>query len=270
MTTAQSLVLGIVQGLTEFLPVSSTAHLRILPYFLGWEDPGAAFSAAIQLGTLAAVFIYFAGDIKRLTAAAWEGLRLRDLRHSRDSLVAWAIVPGTLPIAVFGLGFRDFIETEARGLGIVASALIGGAAMLLIAEKAGKRNRGMEGLGFWRIQFIGLCQALALIPGSSRSGVTIAGGLLAGLHRKEAARFSFLLGLPAIAASGLLQLRELMRGEGGDLASLAVGIAAAGVSGYLAIGFLFRFLERNGTHVFAAYRLALGAALMVMNFAWQG
>ena len=213
MTTAQSLVLGIVQGLTEFLPVSSTAHLRVLPYFLGWEDPGAAFSAAVQLGTLAAVFIYFAGDIKRLIAAAWEGLRLRDLRHSQDSLVAWAIVPGTLPIAVFGLGFRDFIETEARGLSIVASALIGGAVMLLIAEKAGKRDRGMESLGFWRIQFIGLCQALALIPGSSRSGVTIAGGLLAGLHRKEAARFSFILGLPAIAASGLLQLLELMRGE---------------------------------------------------------
>ncbi len=272
MTSAQSFVLGIVQGLTEFLPVSSTAHLRVLPFFLGWEDPGAAFSAAIQIGTLAAVFIYFAADIKRLTAAAWEGLRLRDLSHSRDSLAAWAIIPGTLPIAVLGLGFRDFIEAEdgARGLSIVASALIGGAVMLLIAEKAGKRNRGMESLGFWRIQFIGLCQALALIPGSSRSGVTIAGGLLAGLRRKEAARFSFLLGLPAIAASGLLQLLELMRGEGGDLVSLAVGIAAAGVSGYLAIGFLLRFLERHGTHVFAAYRLALGAALMVMNFAWQG
>ena len=142
--------------------------------------------------------------------------------------------------------------------------------MLLIAEKAGNRNRSMEGLGFWRIQFIGLCQALALIPGSSRSGVTIAGGLLAGLHRKEAARFSFLLGFPAIAASGLLQLFELMSGESGDLVSLAAGIAAAGVSGYLAIGFLLRFLERNGTHVFAAYRIALGAALLVMDFAWQG
>ncbi len=270
MTITQSLVLGIVQGLTEFLPVSSTAHLLILPYFVGWQDPGTAFSAAIQLGTLAAVFIYFAGDIKRLASAAWESLGRRDLRHTQDSLLAWAIIPGTLPIAVFGLGFRDFIEGEARGVSIVASALIGGAILLLVAEKAGKRDRGMECLGFWRIQFIGLCQALALIPGSSRSGVTIAGGLLAGLRRKEAARFSFLLGLPAIAASGLLQLLELMGGETGALPGLAVGIAAAGISGYLAIGFLLRFLERHGTHAFACYRLALGAALLVMNFAWQG
>ena len=270
MTITQSLVLGIVQGLTEFLPVSSTAHLLVVPYFVGWQDPGAAFSAAIQLGTLAAVFIYFAGDIKRLASAAWESLARRDLRHTQDSLLAWAIIPGTLPIAVFGLGFRDFIEGEARGVSIVASALIGGAILLLVAEKAGKRNIGMEGLRFWRIQFIGLCQALALIPGSSRSGVTIAGGMLAGLRREEAARFSFLLGLPAIAASGLLQLLELMRGETGDLLGLAVGIAAAGISGYLAIGFLLRFLERHGTHGFACYRLALGAALLVMNFAWQG
>ena len=270
MTTAQSFVLGIVQGLTEFLPVSSTAHLRILPYFLGWEDPGAAFSAAIQLGTLAAVFIYFAGDIKRLVSAAWEGLRRRDLCHTQDSLLAWAIIPGTLPIAVLGLGFRDFIENEAREITTVASALMALGILLLVAEKAGKRNLGMDGLHFWHIQFIGFCQALALIPGSSRSGATIMGGLLVGLRRAEAARFSFLLGLPAIAASGLLQLLELMSGESGDLVSLAVGIGAAGVSGYLAIGFLLRFLERNGTHVFAAYRIALGAALMVMNFAWQG
>ena len=270
MTITQSLVLGIVQGLTEFLPVSSTAHLRILPYFLGWEDPGAAFSAAIQLGTLAAVFIYFAGDIRRLVSAAWEGLRRRDLRHTQDSLLAWAIIPGTLPIAVLGLGFRDFIETEARQITVVASALMALGILLLVAEKAGKRNRGMDGLRFWHIQFIGFCQALALIPGSSRSGATIMGGLLVGLRRAEAARFSFLLGLPAIAASGLLQLLELVRGEAGDLSGLAVGIAAAGVSGYLAIGFLLRFLERYGTHVFAGYRIALGAALLVMNFAWQG
>ena len=269
MTISQSLVLGIVQGLTEFLPVSSTAHLRILPYFLGWEDPGAAFSAAIQLGTLAAVFIYFAGDIKRLVSAAWEGLCRRDLRNTQDSLLAWAIIPGTLPIAVLGLGFRDFIESEAREITIVAVALMALGILLLVAEKAGKRNRGMDGLRFWHIQFIGFCQALALIPGSSRSGATIMGGLLVGLRRAEAARFSFLLGLPAIAASGLLQLLELV-GETGDLPGLAAGIAAAGASGYLAIGFLLRFLERYGTHVFACYRLALGAALLVMNYSWQG
>ena len=263
MTILQSLVLGVVQGLTEFLPVSSTAHLRIVPHYLGWEDPGAAFSAAIQLGTLVAVFVYFAGDIKRLLGAAITGLVKRDLRHSQDSLLAWAIIPGTLPIAVLGLSFRDFIETEARSLTIVACALIALALMLLLAEKIGRRERGMSDLSFWQIQVIGLCQALALIPGSSRSGSTIMGGLFLGLRRKEAARFSFLLGLPAIGASGLLQLLEFMQGDTGDLASLAVGIVAAGISGYLSIGFLLRFLERHGTYAFAFYRIALGTWLLI-------
>lgn len=264
MTPVQAILLGLVQGLTEFLPISSTAHLRIVPHFLGWDDPGAAFSAAIQLGTLAAVFVYFAGDIRRLTIAALDGVRHRDLRRTPDTLLAWSIVPASVPIVVLGLGFEDFIETEARGLPIIATALILLALLLLLAERLGTRDRDLGRLTFWRIQIIGLCQALALIPGCSRSGSTIMGGLFVGLHRVDAARFSFLIGLPAIGGAGLLKLFELLAANPGadDRVDLALGIAAAAASGYACIGLLLRFLERHGTHAFAFYRIGLGALLL--------
>lgn len=264
MTPLQAILLGLVQGLTEFLPISSTAHLRVVPHFLGWQDPGAAFSAAIQLGTLAAVFVYFAADIRRLTLAALDGVRHRDLRHSQDTLLAWSIVPASVPIVVLGLGFKNFIETEARGLPIIATALIVLALGLLLSERLGPRDRSLETLSFWRIQIIGLCQALALIPGCSRSGSTIMGGLFVGLSRADAARFSFLLGLPAIGGAGLLELLDLLAaGPGADgVLNLTLGIVAAGISGYASIGFLLRFLERHGTHAFALYRIGLGAWLL--------
>ena len=265
MTPFQAVILGLVQGLTEFLPISSTAHLRIVPWLFGWEDPGAAFSAAIQLGTLVAVFVFFARDIQRLTVAALQGIAQRNLRHSPDSLMAWAIVPATIPIVVFGLGFKDYIENELRHLEIISWALIVLALLLLLAERIGKRDRKLERLTFWRIQLIGWCQALALIPGCSRSGSTIMGGLFVGLSRPEAARFSFLLGLPAIAGSGLFELMELMAADPGmtGLLNLAIGIAVAAVSGYVSVGFLLRFLERFGTHAFAIYRIVLGAVILI-------
>ncbi len=264
MTWFQALVLGVVQGLTEFLPISSTAHLRVVPYFLGWDDPGAAFSAVVQLGTLAAVFIYFASAIKRLTSAALAGLRHRNFNHSSDTRLAWSIVPGTVPIAVLGLGFKDFIETEARDLSLIASALIVLAVLLILAERLGRQQRFMQDLSFWRIQFIGLCQALALIPGCSRSGSTIMGGLFIGLRREDAARFSFILGLPAIGASGVLEFFELLdRGMGSEgLFNLGIGVGAAAVSGYLSIGFLLSFLQRHRTDLFSLYRLLLGALIL--------
>lgn len=266
MNVLQALVLGVVQGLTEFLPVSSTAHLRLVPHLLGWPDPGAAVSAVIQLGTLVAVFVYFAADVKRLIAAGLTGVWRRDLGHSADSRMAWAILVGTVPIAVLGLGFKGFIETGARSLELIAWALIVLALLLLVAERVGRRTRGMEGLGFWQVQVIGLCQALALIPGCSRSGSTIMGGLFLGLRREDAAYFSFLLGLPAVAASGLLELRELIEGglAGEGLVNLGVAVLAAAVSGYLSIGFLLRFLQRHGTHVFAVYRIVLGIGILLM------
>lgn len=264
MTPWQALLLGLVQGLTEFLPISSTAHLRIVPHFLGWQDPGAAFSAAIQLGTLVAVFVFFAGDIRRLLVAAFEGLRHRNLSRTPDTLLAWSIVPASIPIVVLGLGFKDFIESEARGLPIIAVALIVLAVFLLLAERLGPRDRELTGLTFWRIQIIGLCQALALIPGCSRSGSTIMGGLFVGLDRAQAARFSFLLGLPAIGGAGLLELLDLLAADPGaeGLLNLGLGIGAAAISGYASIGFLLRFLEKYGTHSFALYRIGLGAFLL--------
>lgn len=263
MDAIEVLVLGVVQGLTEFLPISSTAHLRIVPHFLGWDDPGTAFSAVIQLGTLAAVFIYFAGDIKRLTWAALESLKQRDLNHSADSRMAWALIPGTLPIAVLGLSFKPWIETHARSLYLIAAALIVLALCLILAERMGRRTHSMGELSFWQIQFIGLCQALALIPGCSRSGSTIMGGLFIGLKREEAARFSFILGLPAIGASGALEFLDLLEGGlGGEgLVYLGLGIVTAALSGYLAIGFLLRFLRRYGTDLFSIYRIFLGALI---------
>ncbi len=264
MNWLQALVLGIVQGLTEFLPISSTAHLRIVPYYLGWGDPGIAFSAVIQLGTLFAVFIYFAGDVKMLVVAAFDGLRHRDFKRSPETLLAFSIAVGTLPIAVIGLSFKDFIETEARGLHIIGSALIALAVVLMAAERLGRRQLDMQQLSFWQIQGIGLCQALALIPGCSRSGSTIMGGLLVGLKRAEAARFSFLLGLPAIGASGLLEFLDLLEGGLGEegLINIGVGILAAAVSGYASIGFLLRFLERYGTDVFSLYRISIGGLIL--------
>lgn len=264
MTTLQALILGLVQGLTEFIPISSTAHLRLVPHFLGWDDPGAAFSAVIQLGSLLAVFTYFAADLWKLLLATLASLRHRDLNHSDESRLAWSIGVGTLPIAVLGLAFKHFIENDARQLTIIALALIALALLLLLAERLGRRTRLMQDLGFWQIQLIGLCQALALIPGCSRSGSTIMGGLFLGLKREEAARFSFLLGLPAIGAAGALEFVKLLKeglGEAG-LFSLAVATLAAAVSSYLAIGFLLRFLQRHGTHWFAYYRILLGLFIL--------
>ncbi len=265
MDWVQALLLGVLQGLTEFLPISSTAHLRVVPHFLGWADPGAAFSAVIQLGTLAAVFVYFAAYVKRLCIAAFLSVRHRSFTHSDDARLAWSILPGTVPIAVFGLGFKGFIESGARDLRLIAAALIALALLLLVAELWSRRSRAMTDLSFGQIQFIGLCQALALIPGCSRSGATIMGGLVVGLRREDAARFSFILGLPAIGASGLLQLYELAeRGMGTDgFVHLGIGIAAAAVSGYAAIRFLLRFLQRHGTYLFSAYRIILGGTIFI-------
>ncbi|MBI92896.1 MAG: undecaprenyl-diphosphatase, partial [Gemmatimonadaceae bacterium] len=199
------------------------------------------------------------------TVAALQGIAQRNLRHSPDSLMAWAIVPATIPIVVFGLGFKDYIENKLRHLEIISWALIVLALLLLLAERIGKHDRKLDRLTFWRIQLIGWCQALALIPGCSRSGSTIMGGLFVGLSRPEAARFSFLLGLPAIAGSGLFELMELMAADPGmtGLLNLAIGIAVAAVSGYVSIGFLLRFLERFGTHAFAIYRIVLGAVILI-------
>ncbi len=269
LSFVQATVLGLVQGLTEFLPISSTAHLRVVPYFLGWSDPGAEFSAVIQLGTLIAVLIYFWRDVLKLIAGGIRGLLHRDFETDTDARLAWGIALGTIPVVVLGLGFKDFIKTEARALWVISAALIGLALLLWWAEQRSREDKEVDQLGFRDILWIGLCQALALIPGASRSGSTIMGGLLVGLNRAEAARFSFLLGLPAILGSGLFELYELAQTGFGSIGvpQIIVGIVAAFVSGYLSIEFLLRFLKRHGTFAFVVYRVGLGLLIGLMSWA---
>ncbi|MCB2204345.1 undecaprenyl-diphosphate phosphatase [bacterium] len=265
MSLFQAIVLGIVQGLTEFLPISSTAHLRIVPALLGWNDPGAAFTAVTQIGTLIAVFIYFWHDITKLAGAFMRSLlHLRPFETS-DSKMAWWIMFGTIPIGVFGLLFKDFIETDFRSLHVIAGSLIALAVILAIAERSGKRNRDLSSMKWWDTQIIGLSQALALIPGSSRSGTTITAGLFLHLKREDAARFSFLLSIPAITLSGLFELYQLRDQLAGDLGvALFVAVVVSGIVGYLAIEFLLRYLRSHSTMLFIVYRIALGILIFIL------
>jgi len=213
MTLFQAIMLGIVQGLTEFLPISSTAHLKIVPALLGWSDPGAAFTAIIQIGTLAAVLIYFWRDIVSIVTAVISGLIKGRPLESNGARMGWMIAAGTIPIVVFGLLFKDQIETTLRSLYWISGALIGLAILLSLGEwnikkrlSSGRSLKTMEQIGWKEALLIGLAQSIALIPGSSRSGVTITGGLFLNLSRETAARFSFLLSLPAVFAAGIFQL----------------------------------------------------------------
>jgi undecaprenyl-diphosphatase len=263
----QAIVLGIVQGLTEFLPISSSGHLRIVPAFAGWEDPGAAFTAVIQLGTMAAVVLYFRADLARI-ARAWLGsLRDRDRRGDADARVGWCIVLGTIPICVVGLAFAEQIESGTRDLSLIATMLIVFGLVLLLAEQVSSRERDIASLTRRDAIVIGLAQALALIPGVSRSGATITAGLFLGLDRVAAARFSFLLSIPAVVLSGLFELRHLVVGSAQGAAGLvptAVATLLAFISGYASIAFLLRFLTTHTTAVFVAYRVVLGGAVLAL------
>ncbi len=265
MSLLEAVVLGIVQGLTEFLPVSSTAHLRIVPALLGWNDPGAAFTAVTQIGTLLAVFVYFRRDIAELSAAFARSLITLKPFGTQESRMAWWILFGTLPIGIFGLLFKDFIETDFRSLTVIAVSLIALAVLLSIAERAGKRRRTLAEMKLIDTQAIGLAQALALIPGASRSGTTITAGLFLNLKREDAARFSFLLSIPAITLSGLYQLYQLRSQLAGEFGiALLVAVVVSGIVGYLSIGFLLRYLRSHSTWLFIGYRIALGIVILIL------
>lgn len=271
MSVLQAIVLGIVQGLTEFLPISSTGHLRIVPAFLGWEDPGAAFTAVTQLGTMAAVLLYFRKDLIRIWWAWLRSARERTyLKADTDARIGWFIIIGTIPIGIFGLAFKDQIETGARDLYLIGTALIVLGLVLLVAEKVGTRERDLEHIRTKDGIAIGLAQSLALIPGVSRSGSTITAGLFMGLDRTAAARFSFLLSVPAVVLSGLFELLSILKGDAhGDtsLLTLAVATVMAFVSGYAAIAWMLRYLEHHSTIVFVVYRVALGTVVIALTAA---
>ncbi|MGI8511905.1 MAG: undecaprenyl-diphosphate phosphatase [Solirubrobacteraceae bacterium] len=268
MSTIEAIVLGIVQGLTEFLPISSTAHLRIVPAFAGWEDPGAAFTAVIQLGTTAAVVLYFREDLLRITRAWLASLRDPARRRELDARLGWMIVLGTIPIAIFGLAFRHPIETGARDLTLIGITLIVLGLVLGYAEHVARRERSIEQLTGRDGAIIGAAQALALVPGVSRSGATISAGLFLGLDRVAAARFSFLLSVPAVVLSGLFELKGLLDGstEGAQPAAGAVVIATvvSFVVGYASIALLLRYLSNHSVNLFVVYRVGLGILVLAL------
>lgn len=268
MDWLQSLVLGVVQGLTEFLPVSSTAHLRVLPALLGWPDPGAAWSAVIQLGTLAAVLLYFARDVGRILAAFFKGLVTGHPFRDEHSRLGWILILGTAPIAAAGLLFENAIESTLRSLWVVAGALAGFALLLLLSELVASRRRNLREVTWLDGLLVGAFQALALIPGASRSGVTLSGGFFLGFARPDAARFSFLLSIPAVGLSGAYELWKLLRGELGpfDAAPMLLGGAVAFASGLLAIAGLMRLLRSHSTAAFIGYRLLLALAIAGLLF----
>ena len=269
MSFFEAIVLGAVQGLTEFLPISSTGHLRVVPAFLGWEDPGAAFTAVTQLGTMAAVLLYFRRELWQIARASLRAVHDPAARDDRHARIGGYIVLGTIPIAVFGFAFRDRIETGARDLYLIGGALILLGLVLLAAERLGTRERQEEDIGLRDGVAMGLAQALALVPGVSRSGATITAGLFLGLDRAAAARFSFLLSVPAVVLSGVFELRDFV-GTGGDdtaVPGLVVATVVAFVVGYASIALLLRYLASHSTYVFVAYRVVLGAAVLILTAA---
>lgn len=267
MDLFQAIVLGIVQGLTEFLPISSSGHLRIVPAFAGWEDPGAAFTAVIQLGTMAAVVLYFWQDLLRIGFTWTRSLRDPALRGELDARLGWYLIIGTVPIVIFGFSFSHQIETGARDLYLIGTTLILLGLLLLVAEKVSSRERDLSDITRRDAIVIGFAQALALIPGVSRSGATITAGLFLGMNRVAAARFSFLLSIPAVVLSGVYELRDVVGGSAEGAVGVGPTVVAtvmAFISGYLAIAFLLRYLTTHTTGIFVAYRIVLGAAVLIL------
>lgn len=289
MNLLQAIILGIVQGLTEFIPISSTGHLvlasRLTGVYEGNPAHLTATMAVIQLGTLAAVFVYFASDIWNITGAfvrdhwalimrkkamSFSGTNgVRPMWLSEDAWLGWLIIIGSIPIGTVGLLFKKHIEgPETKNLWVIATMMIAIAVGLAIAEFVGSKKRDMKSFGLIDALVQGFCQVLALIPGASRSGSTLMGGLFAGQQREAAARFSFLLMIPAITASGLLELKEAVHLLTQDeLFQLGVGTVVAGIVGYLSIWFLLAFLRKNSTAIFIAYRIIVGCVILFLLYA---
>jgi undecaprenyl-diphosphatase len=274
MSLWEAVLLGVIQGLTEFLPISSTAHLLVARQLLGHENPRDAFTTAIQLGTLVAVFVYFRSDLVRMTRAVVTDPASRRPATATDARLFWMMVVATVPVVLCGFAFKDFIKGTLYNTPVIATAAIIFSLLLFAAELLARRRaaRGDQGRGEEKATWadailVGLFQTLALIPGASRSGVTITAGLFAGLSRPAAARFSFLLSLPSILGAGLYDTykdRNEIFHTSSDVVNLLVGAAVAGVVGYWSISWLIGFLKRYSTCGFIAYRLVLGAGIFAM------
>ena len=268
MSWIEAVVLGLVQGLTEFLPISSSAHLRVVGEASGWGDPGAAFTAITQIGTEAAVLLYFRRDIGRIISAWVRSLGDRTMRSDPDARMGWLIIVGTLPIGILGLLFQDRIETTFRDLRIVAIALVAFSLVLYWADRVGRKKRELDQLTVGHGIAFGFAQAMALVPGVSRSGGTITMGLFLGYSRAAAARYSFLLAVPAVLASGFFQVYEALTGgvAGESVAwgpTIVATVLAFGV-GLVVIAWLLRYLDRGSFTPFVVYRVVLGLLILAL------
>jgi undecaprenyl-diphosphatase len=264
MNTIEAIVLGVVQGLTEFIPVSSTAHLRIVPALLGWDDPGAAFTAVLQLGSLAAVIGYFLTELRDMARGAVEAVTDRARPPSPAARRLLYIIVGTIPIAILGTLLKHKIENEFRSLWIIAGAQIVFGIGLGLADKFSRKTRSFDDITMRDAIIIGCFQALALVPGASRSGVTLIGALALGLERSAAARFSFLLSVPAIAGAGIKELKVVLHAHDFSATTLAIGLAVTVVVSYASIAWLLKFLRTRTTLPFVVYRVLLGALIFGM------
>jgi undecaprenyl-diphosphatase len=258
MTTIEAVVLGIVQGVTEFLPISSTAHLRVVPALVGWTDPGAAFTAVLQLGSLAAVVGYFFKDLLNMAGAGVRALRDRSKPPEPAARHLLYIIAGTIPVGVAGILLKHRIEGSFRALPVIATALIVVGLALAFVEKRSSHARQLDDITFRDAMIIGCAQMLALVPGVSRSGITLLAALAIGLARPAAARFSFLLSIPAVAAAGLFELPKVLKAHDVAGSTLLLGLVAAVVSSYASIAWLLKFLRTRTTLPFVVYRVALG------------
>jgi undecaprenyl-diphosphatase len=267
MSWLQVVILSVVQGLTEFLPVSSSGHLAIVSQVFFADDAGASFTAVSQLGTELAVLIYFARDIGRILVAWFAGLRDASRRTS-DYWLGWWVILGTIPIGAAGLIFKHYIRNDVRNLWIIATALVVFSVVIAAAEYFGRKTRSIDEFTWRDAILIGLAQCLALVPGVSRSGATISAGLFLGQQRAAAARFGFLLAIPAVLASGLFSLPDAFHPSGAGLsatgAQLLVSVVIAFVIGYAAVAWFLRFLVRHGMYWFVGYRVILGVVLLVL------
>jgi undecaprenyl-diphosphatase len=269
-TIIQALVMGIVQGLTEFLPVSSSGHLIIVPWLFGWTDPfitSLAFSVMLHLGTLIALLIYFRADWLRLIPAGFAAIRDRSLAGDPDRKLAWLLVAATIPAAIVGALFSGFFEEQIREVGLVAVTLVVGGVVLWVADHFGARSKGVDDVTFPIAAGIGVAQAIALVPGISRSGISISAARFAGLDREAAARFAFLMATPITAGAILFEARKLFTGEAGvtvETGPLIVGLIASLVSGVAAIRFMLRYLRTRSLDVFVLYRFVLAAVVLIV------
>ncbi|GLU48885.1 undecaprenyl-diphosphate phosphatase [Nocardiopsis ansamitocini] len=264
MSIIEAIVLGLVQGLTEFLPISSSGHLRIVAAFSGWPDPGAAFTAVSQIGTELAVLIYFRKDVWNIISTWCRSLVVKELRRDINARMGWYVILGSLPIAIAGLLFEEQIAEPFRDLRLIALTLIVFGVLLGIVDRYSRKHRELTDLTAQRGVVFGLFQMLALVPGVSRSGATVTGGMLLGFKREAAARYAFLLAMPAVFASGVYKLKDIGGDEYAGVGATIVGTVVAFVVGYAVIAWFMRFISTNSFMPFVYYRIVLGVLILTL------